>query len=192
MARRVFIVHRWDGAPDADWYPAVKEELKARGYKVQIIVLPNPAHPKIAAWVAAVAKAVGTLDASTFLIGHSIGCQTLLRFLAQVKGNVQVGGVVCVGGWVSLTPESTADVDSAAIAKPWLETPLDWKIIKKHVGKMTCFFSSNDPYVPLADAKVFAKELSAQIVIEEKMGHFTGDDGVVDLPEVVAEIESMV
>ncbi|MDO8556539.1 MAG: alpha/beta hydrolase [Nanoarchaeota archaeon] len=191
MVHRVFLVHRWDGSPDADWYPAVKEELKARGFSVTVIPMPDAAHPTIDMWVNAVKAAVGVVDDATFFIGHSIGCQTILRFLASLSGDEHVGGAIFVGGWLTLTPESTADPASAAVALPWLSTPFDWKAVKKRVGKVTCFFSSNDPYVPLADAAVFAKELQAEIVIEEKMGHYTGDDEVTDLPQVVDELETM-
>ena len=50
--------------------------------------------------------------------------------------------------------------------------------------KSIAIFSDNDPLVPITDSKIFEKELGAKIIIENNKGHFSGSDGITELPVV--------
>ena len=126
--KRCFIIHGWDGSPEEDWYPWLKQELEKKGFQVTVPAMPETNAPKIETWVTHLVRAVGQVDENTFLVGHSIGCQTILRYLEQLPMGQRVGGVVLVAGWVhrlngDLSPEELI------IAKPWIETPLDLDIV---------------------------------------------------------------
>ena len=97
--KRMFIVHRWDGTPKSDWYPWLKKELEKKGFKVEVPEMPNTSEPKINDWVAHLKKVVGKLDSKTYFIGHSIGCQAIMRFLEKEDYNGKVGNIVFVAGW---------------------------------------------------------------------------------------------
>ncbi|MEK7553404.1 MAG: alpha/beta hydrolase [Patescibacteria group bacterium] len=75
MNKRIFIIHSWDGYPEEGWFPWLKQELTEKGFRVQIPAMPEPAEPKIEAWVSHLAKVVGDVDENTFFVGHSIGCK---------------------------------------------------------------------------------------------------------------------
>ena len=79
--KRAIIVHGWDGFPEEAWFPWLKRELEARGFTVDVPQMPEAATPKIDLWVPALAQAVGAPDVELVLIGHSIGVQTILRYL---------------------------------------------------------------------------------------------------------------
>src|SRR3972149_7057895 len=117
--KRVFIVHRWGGSPTADWYPWLKKELEKKGFVVFVPEMPTPDAPKIKSWVETLRKAVGSPDKDTYLVGHSIGCQTILRYLETLRLNERVGGVVFV-------PEMPTP--DAPKIKSWVET------LRKAVG----------------------------------------------------------
>lgn len=53
-------------------------------------------------------------------------------------------------------------------------TPIDWVKIKKHCPRFIALFSDNDPYVPIANAEVFKKNLGAEVSILSQHGHFSG------------------
>ncbi len=57
---------------------------------VQVPAMPNTAEPKIETWVPFLEKLVGKPDKDTYLVGHSIGCQTILRYLDGLKEGEQV------------------------------------------------------------------------------------------------------
>ncbi len=182
---KVYIIHRWDGSPKADWYPWLEKELRKKGFEVFVPEMPDTSHPKIDKWVGHLSKIVKDPDEQTFFVGHSIGCQTILRFLE--KSGKKVGGAIFVGGFLKPKPLDTEE--EKLIVSPWLETPIDFKKIKmKHfVG----IFSDNDPYIPLNNGKLFQEKLGGKIIVEKNKGHFMGSDGVKELPIVLEELVKM-
>ncbi len=182
MTKRVFVIHGWEGYPEEGWFPWLKGELEAKGFRVEVPAMPDRAAPRIEKWVWYLVERVDNPDKDTFLIGHSIGCQTILRYLQTLKENQQVGGVVLVAGFTTLTPAATPTPEEQAIARPWLETPIDWDIVKHRSKHFTAIFSNTDPFVPIENAKVFASKLDAEVIIEQNKGHFSGSDSVRELP----------
>ena len=185
--KRVFIVHRWDGSPQADWYPWLKSELEAKGFEVYVPAMPNSDRPEIKKWVSFLKKSVKNPDAETFFVGHSIGCQTIIRYLSSLK--LQVGGVVFVAGFFKLTGLESDEEKS--IAQPWLETEIKVDKAKQNIGKSVAIFSDDDPYVPMINMKLFKDDLGSDIIIEGHKGHFTFRDGATQLPIVRDEMLKM-
>lgn len=153
--------------------------------------MPEPLKPKIETWIKFLEEQVGVPNENTFFFGHSIGAQTILRYLESLPEDSKIGGAVFLAGWIHLTDEAYETDEDAEIAKPWLETPLDWGKIKSHANKFVGIFSANDPLVPISDAKIFESNLGAKIIIEQDKKHFSGSSGIKELPsalEAVLEI----
>ncbi len=72
-----------------------------------------------------------------------------------------------------------------AIAKPWMETPINWEKVKSHCGDFICIFSDNDPYVPLSNKKLFREKLNTTILILKNRYHFDEGHGIKKLPEIL-------
>lgn len=191
MNPRVFIIHGWEDTPQNGWFPWLKGKLLARGIETHAPTMPNPDHPAIDTWVPFLKHLVGVADAQTFFVGHSIGCQTILRYLQTVPDDVVVGGAVLVAGWVTLKPEAVAEEETAAVAAQWLQQPIHWTAIRKHLKTVTAIVSDEDQFVPLDDSKVFARELGAKIIIEHQKKHLGGADGVTALPSALKALEGM-
>ncbi len=187
MQKRVIIVHQWCGSPKTDFYPWLKKELEKSNFKVLVPIMPDTNHPQIKPWLNKLNKTVGKPDKNTFFIGHSVGCQTILRYLESLPENTKVGGAVFVAGWFHLTKEVTGNKEQYKIAKPWLETKLNFNKVMKHTKKFTAIFSNNDPYVPLSDSKIFKNKLKTKIVIQKNKGHFTQDDKIRKVPKALKE-----
>ena len=81
MQKRVFIIHGWDGYPDEGWFPWLRKELELVGFEIVILSMPNPVAPEIGSWVKCLKDGVGEINENTFFVGHSIGCQTIIRYL---------------------------------------------------------------------------------------------------------------
>src|SRR3990167_5523753 len=97
--KRVFIIHGWGSNPKDDWFPWIKKELESKGFKVEIPVMPNTDEPKVNEWVGFLKKIVKNPDKDTYFIGHSIGCQTILRYLENLDKKIKIGGCIFVAGW---------------------------------------------------------------------------------------------
>ncbi len=184
MTKRVFIIHGWDGSPENCWFPWLKNELEKRGFVVQIPLMPHPENPTIEDWVAHLSNVVGEPDENTYFVGHSIGCQTILRYIEKLSR--PVGGVVCVAGFFRLLHLATDE--EKKIAKSWLETSLDYDKIKRRARKIVAIFSDDDPDVDLGDKELFEKHLGAKTVVEYQKGHFSDDFGIKELPSVLNSV----
>lgn len=183
--KRVFIIPGWDGFPENHWFPWMKKELGKMGFKVIIPAMPNPAKPEIEKWVFSLKKAVGILDEETYFVGHSIGCQAILRYLEKENFNGKIPIVIFVAGWLKLDNLENKEVKE--IAKPWLEAPINFDKIKQKITTLNVFLSSDDPYNCLDEnERIFKEKLGAKVIIERNKGHFTSDDDVNALPKVLS------
>ena len=184
MQKRIFVVHGWGGSPDNCWFPWLKKELENRNFIVQIPAMPHSEKPNIVDWVNYLSNVVGEPDTNTYFIGHSIGCQAILRYVEKIKK--PIGGLVCVAGWFRLPHLATNE--EKEIAKPWLEIKMDYEKIKQNSQKIIAIFSDNDPDVDLGDKDLFEKNLNAKTIIEHDKGHFSDDAGVKELPSVLSAV----
>jgi len=180
----VFIIHGWYGSPKGDWIPWLINELKRKGYEVTVPEMPDTDIPKIKPWVNKLKEVVGKLEKSDVLIGHSIGCQTILRFLETLDKDKKVAKVIFVAPWVRLANLSSDD--EWKIAKPWLETSIDFSKVKNKAKSFIALFSDNDQWVPLKEnVDMFKEKLNPKIVVLKNKGHFSEDEGVRELPEIL-------
>lgn len=177
---RVILVHRWSGGPQDDWRPWLARELEVRGYEVLNPEMPDRDMPVIEKWVRHLAEVVGTPDARTYFVGHSIGCQAVLRYLETI--DTPVGGAVFVAGWFNL--KNLEDKETEEIAKPWIETPIDAAKIKKVLPKSVLIISDNDPYDALEENRRRFSEIGAQTVVVPGAGHFTEREVSVILEQI--------
>lgn len=186
MQKRVFIIHGWDGSPHGCWIPWLKEQLIAKGFGVFALSMPNPEAPEIQSWISHIHNAVGEVDSSTYFVGHSIGCQAILRYIAQLPVNKSVGGIVCVAGFFRLLYLQTKE--EKVIAQPWLDTKIDCEKVRRHTPNIIAIFSDNDPDVDLGNKELFERNLNATTFIEHNRGHFSDDAGIKELPSVLESV----
>jgi uncharacterized protein len=188
MKKRVFIVHGWDGNPNENWFPWLKKELQDKGFEVFIPQLPDPGNPKIYNWVPKLVETVGKPDEQTYLIGHSMGCQTIARYLETLPKNIKIGGAIFIAGFFKRLTGLGDEPEDRETDRHWLGTPLDLKRVKSHLPKSIALFSDNDPYVPLDNQDDFRNKLGSEIIIEHHMFHFNERYGITKLPIVLESL----
>lgn len=185
--KRVFIIHGWGGNPEEIWFPWLKGQLEARGFLVTAPALPDTDEPGIDAWVGAVEAAVGTPDEDTYFVGHSLGCQTIMRYLAIPDR--KVGGAVFVAGCFSITGLTP---DERMTIKPWEDTPIVFSSVRENLPRSIAIFSDNDPFVPLDEnVRGFTTALHPEIIIEKGRGHYNAGSGTYELPSALEAILKM-
>ena len=171
----------------------MKSKLEEKGYSFIIPEMPNPEKPEINAWINKLNEVVDTNE-NTYLIGHSVGCQGVLRYLEKLDEKIKVKGVILIAPWMNLDEKTIEEEGEEAkeIAKPWIETPIDWEKVKSHIdNQVVCIFSDNDPYIPLSETDLFKEKLDAKIIIEKEKGHFTKSDNITENPTVISELENI-
>lgn len=180
---RFVIVHGWAASPKLFWFPWLKKELKKLGHEVLDPQMPHPVAPRIDEWVPHLAKVVGVPDKSTIFIGHSVGCQTILRFLETQPPKVRVGPAFLVAPFIEL------EGIEKDVARPWLETPMNIEKIKTHLSKVVAIFSDDDPVVPIHNKEHFSSKFNSRIVELHSLNHFVTN---IQFPELLEEIKKEV
>jgi uncharacterized protein len=191
--KRAVIVHCWDGKPQYCWYPRAKKELEENGFEVAIPEMPEAHLPKLSSWLPKLQEDASIPDKELYLIGHSLGCITILRYLEQLTDEEKVGGVILVAGFT----DDLSDVDPIEDElKSFFETPILWNKIKAKANKFVAIHSDDDPFVAIEYGDIFKKQLGAKLIIKHKMGHFSGEVGdsksVTELADVTKELLRMV
>lgn len=169
--KKVFLIHGWGGSSRGDWFPWLKSELEKKKIKVKVFDMPRTNHPKIEEWVNFLRKNISPaeIDEDTYFIGHSIGCQTILRYLEKLHRNKKIGGCIFVAGFFELIGLNQKEL---AIAHPWMTSKIHYERILEHCNRFLCIFSDNDPYVLLQEAEKFKERLGAKILILKGREHF--------------------
>ena len=188
---KIYIVHCWDGSKEDGWYPWLDKKISNDENKVFRFDMPNTANPKINEWVTYLDKQIDCLDENTYFIGHSIGCQTIMRYL-QTKDICNIGGILFVAPWLDLLDYAIEDEESYNTAKPWLTETIDFDKIKKFTDNIHCIFSDDDYFVSIEQKEKFENLLNAKTIVVKDKGHISQDDGVFELEEILDECNKMI
>ena len=180
--KRVFIIHGWEGNSNKNWFPWIKKELNEKEFDVHVLTMPTPDNPIIKDWVNTLKENISNPDENTYFIGHSMGVQTIFRYLETLDKNTKIGGIITVAGFFNLPYLETKEEKN--IARPWLETSIDTNKIKEMTNNIVSIFSDNDPDVSLDETKVFKKKLGSKVIIQKNKEHFTDDK----IPIVIDEL----
>lgn len=187
--KRAVLCHCWGGYPDFIWYPYFKSKLEEAeaGIQVDIPLMPDTDHPVFQNWLTSFSEAVGEVSEDQILIGHSLGCATVLRFLESLNRNQKVGGVVMVAGF--LDDRGDAEINS------FFKRDFNFETIALRSLRFVSIHSDNDPSLKpnyFKHSHIFLSKLKSKIVVIPDGGHFSMADNCFELPEVVDEVLNLV
>jgi uncharacterized protein len=135
--------------------------------------MPDPDHPTVPAWVGRVREVLGSDRQElgrTVVVGHSVGCQAVLRALALYPADMRVGGVLCVAGWFWVDEPWESIV-------PWTESPIDLARSRAVAGEnIVAILSDDDPFTSdwRANASAWQERLGATVAMAPGAQHFNG------------------
>ena len=185
--KRVIIIHGWEGYPEEGWRPWLKKKLLEKGYQVDIPSMPNTAHPKMTEWVGHLRKVIAAATNEVILVGHSLGAITILRYLEELKEGEKIGAAIFLAGF-------SHDLEYEGYKSElsnFFQTPVDFEEVKKHCNKFIVLHSEDDKWVYIKHAYLLKEKLGAETIIQKGMKHYSGDDGIMELPILLALIEKI-
>ena len=171
---KAILIHGNGGSTSADhWLPYLDRELSGLGLAVTNQTFPDNVKARSSYWLPYLEE-LGA-DEHTILIGHSSGAVAAMRYAEshQLLGSVLVG--VC----------HTDLGDSGERASGYFGTPWLWEDIRTHQQWTAVYSSTDDPYIPVAEARYVAKMLSCNYFEFTDRGHFMDSR---EFPEVVSYI----
>jgi predicted alpha/beta hydrolase family esterase len=183
MENRVFIIHGWDGNPTEAWKGWLKDQLEQKKYHVVAPSLPNAENPVVADWLAKIQKTVGKPDKKTFLVGHSLGCLAILKYIESLDEKDKIGGCILVAGFIDGVKDPSL--------KEWMENKIDVAKVRKICKKIVAISSDNDPLITNEQTKHMVDSLKAKFILERRKRHLGEDDQIYQLPSVLNAVLEM-
>jgi len=168
----IYLVPRWAGNIHSDWYDWLTLEIK-NNFQIEIcrLEMPDWNEPNIEKSLEYLKSNIQELNENTFFIGHSVGCQAILRFLnLKLNDNpdLKIAGVLFVAAWFK--------VDKPWISlKPWQNNQIiDFERIAKQVLYRKVILSNNDPFTSNfnENKKFWESKLNADVEILPNHLHF--------------------
>lgn len=186
---KIYLIHGWGDSPNSEaWFGWLEKQCKEKEWKLIMPKMPDTNNPKIKDWIGKL-KEIVKPNEKIILIGHSIGCQTIMRYLEILPEEIKIKACIFVAPWTQLFKkviEKEEGKKGLEIIKPWLKTPIHFEKIKDNCKSFLAFFSDNDPYVPLPESELFKQKLNAKIIIKENNKHFNETQ---EIPEIIEFIE---
>lgn len=186
MDKQAYLIHGWGGEPDQGFRPWLKNALEEQGYTVVTPKLPNADRPNVDEQLKFIHELIPTTHAGIVIVGHSLGCNLILRFLATLPEGAVVGTTVLVAP--AINEIVGLDANEAIIAAPWLADTIDANKAKRAGGKMTAIFSDNDPYIPPSTLDLLKHHYDMNVIVEHNRGHYSESDPVHEVPEILKAI----
>lgn len=183
---QVIIVHGFKGKPDTNWKPWLKAKLEESGVSVEVPEMPKSDNPIANGWVQKLSDTVGQSNDTTYLVGHSLGCITILRYLESLNEGQKIDGCVFIAGFTGRFSKYNGGHDT------FFDHELDWEAIKTRCDTFIALHSSNDKNVELEQLNLFKEKLNAKTILVEGMGHFGSADGVYEVPLVFDELNKLI
>lgn len=175
--KQVYIVHGFAANPSKHWFKWLESELeKDKNVSVKILNLPNSEKPNLQEWLNELKKEVKNVDSNTYFVGHSLGCITILRYVASLDS--KIGGVILVSGFyekLKILPQ----LDS------FVTPTLDFNKIINLVQNRVVISARNDEIVPSILSNNLADKLQATFIQTANGKHFMDREGVDKMPLVL-------
>ena len=158
-------------------------ELEKKDIYACALSMPAPEDPICSEWIEEISRHVKrNKNDEVFLVGHSLGVPAILRYLESAE-DVTLAGCVLVSGPCRPTDNSKVN--------RFLESSFDFKLLKSKARKWAVIHGDNDSLVPLEDAQILSKGLSARLVVISNGGHLNGSSGWNSLSECLDALMGM-
>lgn len=177
--KKIIIIHGYTASPQKNWFPWLKVQLEQLGASVFVPEMPDTQAPNPMHWLQHLQDSQIKLDADTILIGHSLGCITLLRFLmAQQQQNPKVGGYILVSGFAD-------EQQTLPELKAHTNFTLNYPYLKSVSNNKVSIISSNDTIVSPQSSITLADLLETNVITVENAGHFLDREGFNEFPLIL-------
>ena len=171
--KAILIPGNGGATPTEGWLPYLERELPKLGIEVMNTQFPDPILARAEFWLPFI-KELGT-DENTILVGHSSGAVAAMRYAEtnKILGSVLVGACYTDLG------------DANEIASHYYDHPWDWEAIKANQKWIIEFHSTDDPFIPVAEARFIHEQLNTEYHEYTDKGHFQQ----TEFPELVEALK---
>ena len=181
VIKAILIHGNGGGKPTDNWLPYLKTELEKMGIEAIAPQFPDAELARASYWLPFLKETLNA-DSKTIIIGHSSGAIAAMRFAEEN----QILGSVLVGAYHTDLGQETEQLSG------YFDTPWNWDAIKKNQKWIIQFAGTNDPWIPIEEARFVRDKLDTEYHESTGQGHFGGDYYKETFPEAVAAIKNKV
>lgn len=175
---KVILVHGNSGGNATSlWLPSVKKELELAGIPTTARTMPGNIIGREKKWLPFLRDVLGA-DEQSIIVGHSTGAIAAMRYAE----NYPILGSVLVAAYHS-DLNSRIEKMSGYFNRPW-----EWDKIRANQEWVIQFASTDDPWIPIEEARYIYKQLNTDYHESSDQGHFGGDYYKEEFPELVTAI----
>lgn len=184
----VILLHGSLGHPFENWFPWLKKKLSDEKLECIVPTFPTPDKQEYAIWERLLDFYfdLGLINHETIIIGHSCGAAFAAKYI--ITKRIKLKGLISVAGYNNffandefmdkLNCSFYSDVDT-------LSTLND--LVKHRI----CFYSAQDPYIPINKLEEFANIIHAEHRLVLNGGHFNQSAGYLSFPELYNTIHAL-
>ncbi len=178
---KVILVHgNFGGTGSDNWFPQVKKELEKLGFEVLAPTMPDNDLAREKYWLPFLKDKLKA-DENTVIIGHSSGAVAAMRY---AESNKLYGSVLVGACYTDLGDEH--EIKSGYYNRPW-----QWDKIKANQNWILQYASTDDPYIPIEEARHINKNLKTEYFEDSNKGHYGSDkQEMLAFPELVRAIQA--
>ena len=162
--RRVLIVPGNGCSPisKANWYRWLSDALNATNdFECPLLDFPDSRKARESMWLPFIRDKL-QCNRDCILVGHSSGAEAIMRLLETDR----VHGVVLVSAChTDLGMES--ERISGYYSRPW-----NWHAIASNADWIVQFHSTDDPFIPVDEARFVAAHIASEYIERQERGHF--------------------
>lgn len=168
----VLILHGWGGNKPEHWQEWLAAELRAAGAEVHYPRMPDPASPRLAAWIAAVHDAVRDLPGrrATRVVCHSLGAITWMHYATVASERLTDQALLVAPPYVS---RDLPPADTPPGIAGFFPPPLDPNAIALAAGSTVILYGEGDCYGTEDQTKAYADALSVPMHAVAGAGHIS-------------------
>lgn len=175
----VILVHGNGGATaDQLWFPWVKTQLEAIGVPTIAQTMPDNKLARESIWLPFLRDELNAGE-NSIIVGHSSGAVAAMRFAETDK----ILGSVLIGACYTDLGDRNERL-SGYYNRPW-----QWNKIKENQEWIVQFASTDDPWIPIEEARLIHEQLGTDYRESNNQGHFGGDYEKTEFPELVDAIK---
>jgi uncharacterized protein len=179
-----FIIHGSFGSPFGNWFPWLRNLIEESGSKCFVPNFPSPDNQSFEAWgniLDGYLKS-GLIDNRTVFFCHSSGCPFLVKYISQ--RNIEIKKTVFVSGFNRF--KSGMDEFDKINTGLFFDEKSQLGFLKNCTDRV-CYFSDNDPYLPIEVLRSFATVVDARSNLVNGGRHLNTEAGYLSFDLLKSE-----
>lgn len=169
------------GTAQDNWFPYVRNTMESLGVTVIAKDFPDPILARQSYWLPFLKNELHAAQ-DTILIGHSTGAIAAMKY---AETNSIFGSILVGTYYTDLGDEN--EKKSEYFNSPW-----KWEAIKRNQRWIVQYSSTDDPYIPIDEARYVNKQLGTEYYEYTDQGHFGSERQKKTFPELIQVLQTKI